>query len=99
MSDIRMGEAQINSDTPESWGIKKKPFNGGPAFPHDSGAVQFERTGLSVRDYIAIQLITSGGIILQHDDGDFVGMPNRDLMIKKAYEMADAIIEAGKIGQ
>jgi len=23
MSDIKMGEAQINSDNPESWGIKK----------------------------------------------------------------------------
>jgi hypothetical protein len=75
--------------------------NGGPEFPHDSGAVQFDRyrSGLSVRDYIAIQLITSGGIVLQHDDGDFVGIPNQDLMIKKAYEMADAIIEYGEIGK
>jgi hypothetical protein len=99
MSDIRMGEAQINSDNPESSGIKKKPFNGGPAFPHDSGAVYFDRSGLSVRDYIAIQVITSGRFVLQHDDGDFVGIPNRDLMIKKAYEMADAIIEYGEIGK
>ena len=73
--------------------------NGGPAFPHDSEAVQFHRTGLSVRDYIAIHMITSGGITLQHEDGDFVGIPNKDLMIKKAYEMADAIIEAGQIGK
>ena len=73
--------------------------NGGPAFPHDSGAVQFDRSGLSVRDYIAIQLITSGGISLQTDDGEFVGIPHKDIMIKKAYEMADAIIEAGEIGK
>jgi len=70
--------------------------NGGPAFPHHSGAVQFDRSGLSVRDYIAIQLITSGGSVLH---GDFVGISYRDLMIKNAYEMADAIIEAGEIGQ
>ncbi len=74
-------------------------YNGGPAFPHDMNAVQFGRTGLSVRDYMAIQFISGAGITLQAEDGDFVGIPNKDIMIRKAYEMADAMIEYGEIGK
>ena len=98
MSEIRIKEV-----------IEKKPFKGGLAFSRpmsvthgamaDHQFTSSDQDGLSVRDYIAIKMISGAGITLQTDDGEFVGIPHKDIMIKKAYEMADAIIEYGEIGR
>ena len=64
--------------------------DGGPAFPHDDGAKQWERTGMTLRDYFAAKAL-QGAI---HHRGFATVADNRDLDAKDAYAYADAMLRA-----
>jgi hypothetical protein len=57
--------------------------NGGPAFPHDAGSKEFERTGMSLRDYFAGQALLQ----LNSDKGC-----DALWVAASAYAVADAML-------
>lgn len=68
--------------------------NGGPAFPvqrvtdNEGDVTQWESEGMSLRDYLAARFITA-----QFDDSDPVKLA------KKAYEVADAMLQAREVAR
>jgi hypothetical protein len=57
---------------------------GGPAFPHEMGSKEFERAGMSLRDWFAGQACCG---LAQH-----CGMAAEDYIARESYCIADAMI-------
>jgi len=77
-----------------------------PAFPgndiaHASGQIEYGHMGMSLRDYFAAKAMVSTDLamtqILCHDRGTVPKEEWSVYVAKKAYEMADAMMEARKL--
>jgi hypothetical protein len=62
-------------------------MNGGPAFPYVCGEKFDYGTGMSLRDYFAAKAMQT---LLLDDNYDF---SDRDLIARKAYAFADAMLK------
>ena len=70
------------------------PVDNKPAFPHDDRADYNDRPGMTLREYFAGQAISQ--IIATCANDATYGMTMADYFAARAYEIADAMLKAGR---